>query len=68
MYCIRYKGLDKSIVSLVGELKSILELTNLLESVKVHFKVSNVAGFIVSQKEMGFSGYNYWMNKDVSFK
>lgn len=67
MYCIRWIN-NFYICEVVGDVKSILNMAHILEGTKNQYKISNVAGFNVSQDSMGCGGMEYWLKPDESFQ
>lgn len=50
----------------VGNLQSIIAVANLLENIKVEFKVSDRSGEI-SQRYLGMGSFNYWLDENIDF-
>lgn len=63
MYSIRWNS--SSVV--VGRLDDILALANIFENLGCYFKISDVAGLMLSQGQLGCSGYKLWLNPKSSF-
>jgi hypothetical protein len=64
MYSVRWgNGSPTAIL----EYKHLAIFINLLEKLKIKYKVADVAGFKISQKQFGWGGYLYWMEENEIF-
>jgi hypothetical protein len=64
MYNIFWKSDEPNEV--VGDLKSIIDVANLLENSKIKFKISDRNGPI-DQEWIGTTGFKFWLSKNESF-
>jgi hypothetical protein len=64
MFSIRWKDGVKCVV---GNKESILALANLFESIRVKFKVADVAGFVCKPEHFAAGGFEYWMRAGDTF-
>lgn len=68
MYCIMYYyGTTGEMISLIGTQTGMFALVNLLERSRIDFKVSDIATGPLSQKDLGYGGFQYWLPREDSF-
>lgn len=53
----------RGLYELVGQLKDVLELANLLEHQGKQFKISNRLG-VLSQRQLNHGGFKFWIMGD----
>ena len=66
MYILTWYTEGKGVSEVTGEIKSILELANMLENSKTQFSISNRLGKL-NQEQFDLHGYKFWAKKDDSF-
>lgn len=67
MLCIRYYDVSEEMVCLIGGETDILSLACLLERGHIIFKVSDIATGPLSQKDLGYGGFQCWLPREGSF-
>lgn len=65
IYSIRWYGNGGRM--LLGELESVMALANTFETLKVHYKIADCSGFMLTQSQLGSGGFEYWLEPDAKF-